>query len=375
MMRGRTIAIALIVCLICGAIARAEPAELIATVKLVPVEYRHRLVEQLSLAEENKQQWLDTIAATPPEHREAIAFLLVNMPERDLKTLKGDYVLRNVELAYRAKSQFRWAIPKEIFLNDVLPYANLDEARDGWRPDYLARFGPLVKDCKSAAEAAQVLNREVFKLLHVSYHATKRLKPDQSPSESQKIGYASCTGLSIILCDACRAVGVPARVAGTPMWFDNSGNHTWAEVWDRQWYFVGAAEPGEWDQTWFTDNAARADEKDPMHRIYAASFAQTGTQFPLAWDPATKLVNAADVTGFYVGRRKLTVHAATGATVSVRLDGLLVAQASAEASSFVIAADRTYRVEAVGADGNVGESEQVRLPPDRDVTIDVPAAR
>ena len=59
--------------------------------------------------------------------------------------------------------------------------------------------------------------REVFKAVNVKYHATKRLKPDQSPSESMKIGYASCSGLSIILVDACRAVGVPARVVGTPL--------------------------------------------------------------------------------------------------------------------------------------------------------------
>jgi len=31
-------------------------------------------------------------------------------------------------------------------------------------------------------------------------------------------GKASCTGLSIVLSDACRAVCVPARLVGTPMW-------------------------------------------------------------------------------------------------------------------------------------------------------------
>jgi transglutaminase-like putative cysteine protease len=43
--------------------------------------------------------------------------------------------------------------------------------------------------------------------------------------------------------DACRSVGIPARVAGTPMWTNMRGNHTWVEVWDRDWHFIGAAEP------------------------------------------------------------------------------------------------------------------------------------
>jgi len=46
-----------------------------------------------------------------------------------------------------------------------------------------------------------------------------RFVPDQTPeimSVSQVLdkGYASCTGLSIFLVNACRAVGIPARLAG-----------------------------------------------------------------------------------------------------------------------------------------------------------------
>lgn len=46
-----------------------------------------------------------------------------------------------------------------------------------------------------------------------------RFVPDQTPeimSVGQVLakGYASCTGLSIFLVNACRAVGIPARIAG-----------------------------------------------------------------------------------------------------------------------------------------------------------------
>jgi transglutaminase-like putative cysteine protease len=259
-------------------------------------------------------------------------------------------------------------VPKELFLRDVLPYANLDERRDDWRGDFRARFAPLVAGCRSAAEAAQVLNRAVFPALRVKYHATKRQKPNQSPQESAQIGYASCSGLSIILVDACRAVGVPARVAGTPLWADGSGNHTWVEVWDRQWHFVGAAEPGPLDQTWFVDNAAQADPAKPQNRIYAADVERANERvFPLVWNPGQQDVRADDVTAFYKLRRKLTVTAGGG--VEVRLGGELVAASPSTPATFELAAGATYVVTAAGA------SRDVELPASADVAVTLPIGK
>ena len=202
----------------------------------------------------------------------------------------------------------------------------------------------------------------MFPILKVKYHATKRLKPNQSPQESARIGYASCSGLSIILVDACRAVGIPARVVGTPLWTDGSGNHTWAEVWDRQWYFVGAAEPGPLDQTWFADNAAAADDAKPLNRIYAATFDPDAPVFPLVWAPDQQDVRGRDVTAFYKGRHKLTVTAPPGTPVEVRLDGRLVAAAPAPAT-FDLAAGATYAITAGGS------TQQVLLAADTAVPV------
>jgi hypothetical protein len=352
-----------------GKVVAVDPPTVNTVVPLVPSVYRHRLVQQLSLAEDHQQAWLDAIAACPAEQREGLAFLLVNMPESDLKSLDGDLVLKNVALAYGARAASPWAagIPNELFLRDVLPYANVDEKREDWRSDFVTRFAPLVKDCKSASDAAQVLNKAVFPALKVRYHATKREKPNQSPAESTTIGYASCTGLSIILVDACRAVGVPARVAGTPLWADKSGNHTWVEVWDGQWHFVGAAEPGPLDQTWFVDNAAQADRARPETHIFAAEFAGApDTYFPLVWDEKQRDVKADDVTGFYKLRRKLTVTGTPGAPVEVRLAGKLVAAGPAPAA-FELAAGTTYAVSAPG-----GPAKDVELPTAADVSVAMP---
>ena len=181
-------------------------------------------------------------------------------------------------------------IPEELFLNDVLPYANVDEKRDAWRKEFFDLCLPLVKECKTPAEAAQKLNGVLFQKLKLGY-STQRKAANQSPKESIEQGKASCTGLSIVLADACRAVCVPARLVGTPLWANNRGNHTWIEIWDKDWHFTGACEPDPkgLDRGWFVGDAAQAKKDSPEHAIYAASFRKTQQHFPLVWARRNKI--------------------------------------------------------------------------------------
>ena len=139
-------------------------------------------------------------------------------------------------------------------------------------------------------------------------YSTKRRRADQSPSESMEIGLASCTGLSILLTDACRAVGVPARLVGIPNWANKRGNHTWVEVWDRGWHFVGAAEPSSkgLNHAWFRGDAGLAKADDPEHSIYAVSYKHTGTRFPMVWASKDRSVHAVNVTHRYAKKTPVT---------------------------------------------------------------------
>src|SRR5262249_13534000 len=75
---------------------------------------------------------LITVAAS---HRESMAFLVENMPSRDLRSLSASYLLENVALAEEvfARTPWRDHVPRELFLNDILPYASVNESRDDWR--------------------------------------------------------------------------------------------------------------------------------------------------------------------------------------------------------------------------------------------------
>ncbi len=250
----------------------------------------------------NGAEITSALTSVPPEQRDGMAFLIEHMPPGDLTTLDAEFLLENVRLAYDARAAAPWgdALPDDVFLNDVLPYAHVSETRERWRADFRERFLPVVAECKTPGEAAQKLNMTVFEALGVSY-STKRKKPDQSPSESAEIGMASCTGLSIILADACRSVGVPARLAGTPSWVKKRGNHTWVEVWDGDWHFTGAAEPSAkgLNHAWFERDAAHATSDPPEHGIYAVSYRRTGQVFPMVWARDADPVSGVDVTGRY----------------------------------------------------------------------------
>lgn len=233
----------------------------------------------------------------------AAYFLVDNMPAGDRATLSSEFLLENLRLALEARTRFPWAktVPERMYWNDVLPYASIDEPRELWRPEFYQIAGEIVRACQSATEAAQALNRELFKRLNVHYNTTRK-RNNQGPLSSVAEGKATCTGLAIILVDACRAVGVPARIAAVPEWSDKEGNHTWVEVWDGDWFFTGADEYDAkgLNRAWFNNDAARtARSENPLNQIYATSWRRTGQYFPLAWDPQAREVQAVNVSARY----------------------------------------------------------------------------
>ncbi|MEN8193228.1 MAG: transglutaminase-like domain-containing protein [Bacteroidota bacterium] len=268
--------------------------------KHIPESYREGVKTALKNAGSNYDEILNAIKKTPAKNIKGMAFLLENMPNRDLTSLSADFLLENVNLSYQVMDSVHWGkdIPNEIFLNYILPYANLHERRDNWRRDFLNKFLPLVKDLKTPSEALLKLNSEVWDIVNVHY-STKRPKADQSPYESIDAGLASCTGLSILLIDVCRAVGIPARFVGVPLWKDHSGNHSWVEIWDNGWHCIGAAEKGQLDKTWFVKRAALADDSNWKYSIYAASYKKTSVIFPPLFDSTATYVYADIITDRY----------------------------------------------------------------------------
>jgi len=238
----------------------------------------------------------------------AAQFLVDNMPAKDRDSITNEFLIANLELAFKARSEFPWAaaVPEAIFLNDVLSYAVFDEPRDPWRAEFYQKASTIAKEAnaKTATEAAQALNKNIFKLVNVHYN-TGRKRPNQSAKESIEIGKATCTGLAIILVEACRSIGIPARAVGTPMWTNERGNHTWVEVWDGDWHFTGADEydAAGLDRGWFVGDASTAKADVPRYSIYATSWKRDGLTFPMVWSHNSD-VSAVNVTSRYARKNE-----------------------------------------------------------------------
>lgn len=272
--------------------------------------------ERISKLPSERRQEIDNIIKYEAKHkREAIAYLFAFMPKYDLDTLPIAIIRKNIDYTFMARTDFQWAgeLPLEIFYNDVLPYASMDETRENWREPFYKMLKPIVKDCKDVRAAIDTINKSIKNLTRVEYN-TKRKKPNQSPAESMAIGMASCSGLSILLTNSLRAVGIPSRIAGTPLWMAKDGNHNWCEVWiDGEWYCIEYY-PAPLNSGWILPKCAEFEgQNDPMHQVYATSFSPQSSKqseaghFPMVWSIDDKSIHGENVTQRYIDLYKSSV--------------------------------------------------------------------
>lgn len=262
-----------------------------------------RLERALSRIPQDKLDKIAVYAMTPPEGP-YMAALLAEMPECDYADVDPFQLLEHVRYALKARKEVPWSdqISEDLFLRYILPYWSVNEKRDPWRRFFYDKFMPAVREFKTASEAVKYLNDHVFKELNVTYDAVKRPKADQSAQESIAASYASCTGLSVILLDACRACGIPARFTGCPQWTDRSGNHSWIEFWDDQWIYEGASSSDPRNRSWVGDKVKEATEDSLVGGVWAVTTEPQadGSFFVLPWKPTDRSYPAVPLRAFYL---------------------------------------------------------------------------
>ena len=300
----------------------------------IPAEYHAAL--DAAIAESGRaDEILNLLNTTAEESQDEMAYLIVNMYAEDLRSMDLALLSENVEYAQKAREKYEWAkaLPEEVYLQDVLPYHVVDEVRDSWRKELYEMFSPAVDTCKTMYDAICAVNANIPQLTGVHYN-TKREKTNQSPRESMRQGMASCTGLSILLVDAYRAVGIPARFAGTASWHDNRGNHSWTEVWlDGEWRVTEYYFPSQLDHLWFMADASKATPENRTYAIYATRFGKSADDwFPMVWadededgpiEDLPKWVGAENVTQHYIDLAydQYTRHLEAGTHTFLRIAG------------------------------------------------------
>ncbi|MCL2562209.1 MAG: transglutaminase-like domain-containing protein [Rikenellaceae bacterium] len=189
--------------------------------------------------------------------REALEFLYAYMPLCDLSEYGGDYFLRQVDGAFRARETFHWGktVPEEIFRHFVLVHRTNNEYMDDARDVFFEELRDRVKDL-SMYDAALEVNHWCHE--KVTYRATDGRT--SAPLAVVRTSWGRCGEQSVFTTTAMRAVGIPARQTYVPRWSHTDSNHAWVEVWiDGQWYYLGACEPEpELNVGWFDGPVQRA---------------------------------------------------------------------------------------------------------------------
>lgn len=259
----------------------ALPVDAPAWVSELPVTERSELRRALMIAGDNAQQLVRALQHVPEAQRAALVFLIDNMPASDLTTRTSDPLLADLQAAYdiRGRLPFQEPIDDELYLHYVVPYAQMNESRDAWRRELRFRLMPLVRDAKTIEDVIYALKYKALDSLGLRFSDLATISGIAGPGAVIARGTYNCYGGSILLADAYRAFGIPARVVVIPRWVGWNAGHSWVEVWVHgHWRSIGVADLSWLDEGWFLDRAAKTDVSDPDHRIYAASFERTDLQ-------------------------------------------------------------------------------------------------
>lgn len=214
--------------------------------------------KQQLLAEGRSRQLFDVFKdQLMADEKQALEYLYAYMPLSDLADYNGEFYLKQVKSALKARNEMSWgsAIPEDVFLHFVLPprvnNENLDEFRLVMYEELKSRVAGM-----NMHDAALEVNHWCHE--KVTYRGTD--ERTSSPLASLKTSFGRCGEESTFTVTALRTIGIPARQVYTPRWAHCDDNHAWVEVWiDGKWDFLGACEPDpDLNMGWFAEPARRA---------------------------------------------------------------------------------------------------------------------
>lgn len=203
------------------------------------------------------EHWLDPGFET--NSTAAMQHLVASMPARGVLRLGAepyatmDFLIEHVRYAMHARNTIpvAKAVPWDLWLENVLPYAFIDEPRDyawRWRPRFFQLLAPTVAaaNISTVSDAVHAVVAAVPQLQAQGVLAdgtasgivagsTFNWRSETAPaflSPKQVAAFGgSCTGTAVVLAAALRSVGLPSRVAGCSQSVPDDDHH-WVEFWD-----------------------------------------------------------------------------------------------------------------------------------------------
>lgn len=173
----------------------------------------------------------------------------------DLKNIKADFLINQIEYAFKAWRTLPWAksISFDDFKEYILPYRGSNEPLEPWRKYFYDKYhgiDTLMTDSTDIIEAAAIINKDVRS--YFGFSERYYLHPtDQGLSEMLQNGLGRCEDMTNLAIYAMRANGLAVTSDYTPYWANTGNNHAWNAIVNADGDvipFMGAeADPGDYN--------------------------------------------------------------------------------------------------------------------------------
>jgi hypothetical protein len=221
---------------------------------------------------------------TPPQQRDSILKISKDMfPQLrqrvipDIRIIKGDYLIKNIENAFDLWENKPWAqhLNFDQFCEYILPYKCFEfQQLDHWRDTLSQQFNDTFSsmpyndvEYHSPLNAARLMRQEIRNKvspwgvhLEVGY-------PFLSAATMYKITYGRCTDYVNLAVATMRSHGIPIIIDSTPQWGRFQSGHEWYTILNDK----GENLPSEWDISTDPGGAFFPNERIP--KIYRNTYA------------------------------------------------------------------------------------------------------
>lgn len=191
-------------------------------------DMKDKLLDALKDAGTNWESLASAIISTSGEKQDDLLWQITVMPHLDRLEATPEILLEHLEYSYRAKEEFQYMIPEDMFREYILVYRIGDEPLTLWRKMIYERFVDMAG--LTPAESAQNVNEWVYE----NVHERKRgfFGPRQAPDQVIKNGLGTKEDIATITTAALKCLGVPSRKARCRFFGQQKSGATWVEIYD-----------------------------------------------------------------------------------------------------------------------------------------------
>ncbi|WP_316827424.1 transglutaminase-like domain-containing protein [Pedobacter miscanthi] len=154
---------------------------------------------------------------------------------KDADCLSSKLLEENIDKAISDWKKYPWNknVPKDVFLNYLLPYKVLNENPDNWRANFFQKYKDSITRHETngdndSEKLYSGLRTEAWSWLKYTGDFT-RLTRSPSYKELVAVRKGQCYELSHLFVFIARSAGIPATIDLVPLWGKTSGSHA-AEV-------------------------------------------------------------------------------------------------------------------------------------------------